>query len=76
MSKRELFKPGNIIKHDNNTDIAFEIMGAMPRKDGIKLAGQWINIISSTPYVMGTDFFVIKESDFKKWNKWLPKELH
>lgn len=69
------FRVGNIVKHERMNDVAFEVMGVYPRREGIKVIGHFINIIASTPYVMAMDTFLIKREDLDKWVSWVPKEL-
>lgn len=69
------FRVGNIVKHERMHDVAFEVMGVYPKSGGIKVIGHFINIISSTPYVMAMDTFMIKSEDIAKWHNWFPKEI-
>lgn len=71
-------RSGNIIKHKNQSDVAFEIIGTLPSTKGWILIGHWLNVISSVPYVMAVDKITILSKDIEDWYdyRFVNKELH
>lgn len=68
----EIVKQGSIIKHGDNVDVAFEVMGSVEELNTGKYAflGRWINIGYTEKggwYISNPTTMTIPKSEFEDW---------
>lgn len=57
-----------MIKHDRNTDVAFQIIERDESDDTIRLKGYWINIVNlDNIYMIDYDTIVITKDQLPNW---------
>lgn len=57
-----------MIKHDRNTDVAFQIIERDESNDTIRLKGYWINIVNlDNIYMIDYDTIVITKDQLPNW---------
>lgn len=58
----------DLIKHDRNTDIAFQIIERDESSDTIKLKGYWLNIVNpNNIYMIDFDSIIITRDQLPNW---------
>lgn len=59
---------GNLIKHENLSEVVFRYFDYVDEGDWYSLSGIWLSVSGETLYGMDYDEIHIQKSDLSKWN--------